>query len=238
MTEAIGLERAASSGRWSVGSTQRLLWALGLVVLQSVTAFIVGFGVVGPLVMGPDATVGVGTAAEFAALAIIVALEVGLVVVFGLLVVGKLSLRELGWRSERPGAHIALGLAGGVVCTGIVFALSAALGASPSEVGRTIADYTAAQRLLFVLIGLQAAFVEESLFRGYLQPTLVEKLGPMFGVVVGALVFAVYHLSFAPLPLAGKVLLGLVFGLLSYRTRSLYPGAIAHAMLWMVAGMV
>jgi membrane protease YdiL (CAAX protease family) len=144
------------SASWGVGSTQRLLWALGF---------------------------GLGSAAEFAVLAIIVALEVGLVVVLGLLVVGKLSLRELGWRSERPGAHIALGLAGGVVCTGIVFALSAALGASPSEVGRTIADYTAAQRLLFVLIGVQAAFVEESLFRGYLQPTLVEKLGPMFGVV-------------------------------------------------------
>jgi hypothetical protein len=55
---------------------------------------------------------------------------------------------------------------------------------SRGEVGRTIADYTGAQRLLFVLIGVQAALVEESLFRGYLQPTLMEKLGPMFGVVV------------------------------------------------------
>jgi membrane protease YdiL (CAAX protease family) len=109
-------------------------------------------------------------------------------------------------------------------------------GESSHDVVATLLGFSAAQRLLFLIIGLDAAFTEESLFRGYLQPTLVHKLGFPAGLLVMAAIFALYHLKLRPVVLLGKLLLGIVFGLLRGRDRPLWSSAIAHGLLWVVLG--
>jgi membrane protease YdiL (CAAX protease family) len=90
--------------------------------------------------------------------------------------------------------------------------------------------------VFFVIMGLVAAIPEETIFRGILQPTLQRKLGRWTGLVVGALVFAVYHFMFRWPALLGKIGSGLVFGTLRERTGTLWAPAIAHALTWAVLG--
>lgn len=83
-----------------------------------------------------------------------------------------------------------------------------------------------------------AGFAEELLFRVGLQTRLEAVLGnPLQAMVIAAPIFALIHLT-APQEqplwslanaLGAKAMLGLVFGHLYYRTRSLWPGMLLHA---------
>ena len=99
-----------------------------------------------------------------------------------------------------------------------------------------VRTYSASQRALFFFIGLIAAFSEESIFRGYLQPALTNRFGSAVGIVVTATFFAAYHLQFAPLRLLSLALIGLVYGVLRGRDRSLVAPGVAHALCWAVLG--
>jgi membrane protease YdiL (CAAX protease family) len=87
-----------------------------------------------------------------------------------------------------------------------------------------------------VLIGIEAALTEETLFRGDLQPTLERILGRGGGLLLTAVLFAVYHLRFELWGLLGKTAFGLVFGLLRDRTGRLVSPAMAHGLTWTVLG--
>ncbi len=74
-------------------------------------------------------------------------------------------------------------------------------------------------------------FSEELLFRGWLQPSLVTKLGPVAGIGFGALLFAAFHLSAgvrAPVSLINLALGGVWFGLLAFRSGGLVAPLAAH----------
>lgn len=77
-----------------------------------------------------------------------------------------------------------------------------------------------------------AAFQEETLFRGFLQPFLQERYGRVLGIVGQAAVFTPAHLGYYPVsawPLLLVVfLVGLVTGWLVERRGTLLPAGIAH----------
>lgn len=88
---------------------------------------------------------------------------------------------------------------------------------------------------LGILLGLGLMLVqvlaEELLFRGWLQPSLITRCGPVAGVLLGAVCFAAFHLTGgvrAPLSLVNVALAGTWFGLLALRSGGLVASLAAH----------
>ena len=91
-----------------------------------------------------------------------------------------------------------------------------------------IASAEGAKRLvvLFSVAALPAVF-EELAFRGVLQPLMIRVTGHAWiGIVLASVIFSAIHFQFYGfLP---RVLLGMLFGWLAYRSGSLIPGMAAH----------
>jgi membrane protease YdiL (CAAX protease family) len=161
------------------------------------------------------------------------------VVWLGIVRLGRISWEELGWHTEGFGPSVGLGVVGAALLSATLLGLLAASGKlAPRDVVTTIASYTTGQRLLFLVIGASAAAVEESLFRGYLQPSLMAKVGLIGGIFTGALVFSLYHLFMMPslFNLFGKFLFGIVLGALRGRRNSLVAPLLAHFAFWQIFG--
>lgn len=223
--------------RFDPASPLRIVHALGLVVARAVLLFGVGINQIAPRILGTE-NIFAGDFRSLAVLAVLLgALDVGLVLSVGLLVVGRVTLRSLGWRADRLGRDVALGLAGFAACTGILVLGFMIAGASPSEPFVAARDFTLPQRLMFLLVAIfGAALVEETIFRGYLQPVLVARLGLVGGLVASAILFDLMHMNFRPASLFTKFAFGIVFGALRGRDRSLVAPAIAHGLIWHVYG--
>jgi hypothetical protein len=85
--------------------------------------------------------------------------------------------------------------------------------------------------LLGVALILVQTSAEEFLVRGWLQPVLVEQIGPWGGVVLASVLFAALHLAGGPVAwhsLANMVLAGLLFGVLAWRSGGLIAPIAAH----------
>ena len=222
-----------SSERFPLGSGARIGHALALVFLLIVMMGVSFIGLAPLLPEGPFN----GAPIEFVGLIVLTAISAGGVVGFCLVKVGRVSLRDLGWTKEHLRRDLLLGAAGFVVLACYFLLIGSIAGFwTPAEFFGEIAGYTFQQRLLFLLIGLQASFIEETVFRGYLQPALSAKLGNAGGMVLTAIIFAIYHLNPRPIALLSKLVQGLVFGLLKGKERSLYAPAAAHFLTWLVLG--
>jgi membrane protease YdiL (CAAX protease family) len=77
-----------------------------------------------------------------------------------------------------------------------------------------------------VLAGLLQPFLEEVLFRGFLQPLLVQNFRERGGILLTSLAFAALHGAVAFLPV---FFLSLLLGAIYLRTRSLVAVAVVHA---------
>jgi membrane protease YdiL (CAAX protease family) len=222
------------SPRWPLGSRGQLLHALLLVLLLMLVLgllqAVAARGEEGGF--QPDEP----SSRLFLLLGVAVLLQTCGVVGLGLLLWGRESLRGLGWLSRSLLADLGVGVLGFVLLAAVVLCLSAVLGNPLRETLSSWLHQPPRVRLLALGIGCLAAFNEESLFRGYLQPGLVARAGPVGGVLFGAIVFALYHANFAPVALLGKLLFGLVFGALAYKRRSLVPSGLAHLLTWGVMG--
>jgi uncharacterized protein len=82
--------------------------------------------------------------------------------------------------------------------------------------------------LLSIVLSVIPALVEESLFRGYLQRRFLKRWSPAVAISISTLLFALMHMDSLQHIIA-VVPLGLVTGLLAYRTNSIKPGMIVHA---------
>jgi membrane protease YdiL (CAAX protease family) len=141
----------------------------------------------------------------------------------------ELGLDHARWRSVR-GAKWLLAAATGSIAAGIVFALASLFGQSVrlSDDGKLI--------LLQVTLG---PVLEEIVFRGYLFALMLWALTRLrktqwnaVVVPVGALVFAVVHLSHPGtswLQMACIMSTGAVYGAIRYVSGSAAPAAMAHA---------
>jgi len=120
-----------------------------------------------------------------------------------------------------------------------VFGLVAVLGGADGvrEFAGAIANTPAGERLFFTLMGAKVAFVEETVFRGLLQSSLVPKLGAAGAVLITSVIFGLYHRSLVPVPLLlMKMVLGTLLGAAALVSRSLVPSWMAHWLLWAIAG--
>ncbi len=163
-----------------------------------------------------------------------VAASCGGVIGLGCLRWGKQSLRELGWTWEPLGRLVAVGLAVTAVIVGLVVGIYASSAGGLSELCHDMTSLTLGQRAFFAVMGAKNAFVEETLFRGDLQGALARRSRPIVAVMGSSVVFALFHRTLAPIPLAMKLVTGLLFALAAQRTRSLVPSAIGHALSWAI----
>ncbi len=163
---------------------------------------------------------------------------VALVVRGLILEAGRLKPADIGWRRERPGRAIALGLLGAAAATASLLLAAGAFGADLGEGLHQMLHYSVSQRILFASVGLSLALAEESAFRGFLQPQLVQRMGLPAGYALTAVFFACWHFPlFHVDSMLARFGQGLVFGALRGRDRSLVTPVIAHATYWAFVGL-
>ncbi len=90
---------------------------------------------------------------------------------------------------------------------------------------------TLAEGLTFATIGIQAAFIGESLSRGNLLPALEKRMSSTSALPLSAVIFAAYHLNPNPVSMVLRTGFGMIYGGLSKVRRSLVAPAVAHGLL-------
>lgn len=139
----------------------------------------------------------------------------------------------LSWQSPRPHAwpgSILLGLTAWVLTIPLVKII-----APPAEwmaaFAQPFLDLLAQPgglALALALFAVLPAICEEIAFRGLIQAGLLRRFSPGVAITLGSLAFALVHFSlyrFAP-----TLVLGLLLGWVAWRTRSLFPGMLIHAL--------
>lgn len=77
-------------------------------------------------------------------------------------------------------------------------------------------------------VGIIAPFTEEFVFRGVIYKALNKNISIVWTIIIQALFFGVFHGNLIQGTYA--TLLGLVFGYITYKTKSLWPAIIMHMM--------
>jgi membrane protease YdiL (CAAX protease family) len=110
----------------------------------------------------------------------------------------------------------------------------------PFPAARFTADYKELEHMpgwvawaLIVMGSIVAAVCEETGFRGYMQTPLQKRYGPKIAIVATSILFTLIHLSHSwALPILPHIFgASVLLGLLAYRSGSLLPGIIGHAIL-------
>jgi uncharacterized protein len=119
------------------------------------------------------------------------------------------------------------------VLAGVGFALGLTKGAQVQE-AKKLAEALAPHSLralgVFVLLSTVAGFVEEVLFRGYLQRQFAAMTGSAYAaMVLQAVVFGAGHGYEGTRRMIVIFVFGMMFGLLALWRKSLRPGMMAHA---------
>ena len=83
--------------------------------------------------------------------------------------------------------------------------------------------------VLVLFIALAPAFTEELFFRGYMQRRLLARWSPAVAIPVVAILFAAFHGT--PVWAITVLPLGFWFGILAWRTGSLWPGILCHGFI-------
>lgn len=86
-----------------------------------------------------------------------------------------------------------------------------------------------------ITIGIVAPFAEEFLFRGIIYNTLKKKISIKWTIIIQAVLFGVFHGNLIQGSYA--TLLGIVFGYVTYKTKSLWPAVIIHMVNNLIATM-
>jgi membrane protease YdiL (CAAX protease family) len=129
---------------------------------------------------------------------------------------------------DAPGRWIGMGAALGLGGLLASLALSWIQGGVVTGAGSGV---SAGVILLGIILTLFQTGAEEVFFRGWLQPALVERVGPVAGIAAGALCFAAFHVAGgarAPVSLVSITLAGVLFGLLAWRSGGVLAGIAAH----------
>lgn len=79
---------------------------------------------------------------------------------------------------------------------------------------------------LIVIVAVVPGFVEELLFRGYLQSRLLRRWPPLMAVGASALIFSAAHLD--PIHVLGVIPLGIWLGAVAWRAGSVWPAIFCH----------
>lgn len=142
----------------------------------------------------------------------------------------RLSVREtLRWRWPgwpALGASVALAAGLWLVGVSINVVMALLLGyTTPQPPDAFPTDGWSALALLTATV-IAAPLCEEVMFRGYVQRAY-ERWGSWAGVLIGGAIFALYHLRFQGM--VALLPVSLALGLLAWRSHSLLPGILLHA---------
>jgi membrane protease YdiL (CAAX protease family) len=98
---------------------------------------------------------------------------------------------------------------------------------------------TLPESIVWIAVSAAAGACEELVFRGYLQRQLwsLTKNLPT-ALLLQAFIFAIGHIYQGWKPALVTAIYGLVFGLLAAWRRSIIPGAIAHAIIDVIGGLI
>ncbi|WP_195428622.1 type II CAAX endopeptidase family protein [Clostridium sp. D46t1_190503_E9] len=80
--------------------------------------------------------------------------------------------------------------------------------------------------IALLTVGIIAPFTEEFMFRGVIFKTLNKNISILWTIIIQALFFGIFHGNLIQGTYA--TLLGLVFGYITYKTKSLWPSIIMH----------
>ena len=156
----------------------------------------------------------------------------------GLFGLAGVSWERLGWRRDRLGWEIVRGLLALVVLGVmlVVFAIIAGrfLGLKPPVRDPTQPVFSLVGTAMSVFFGFFiASWMEENLFRGYLQPLFVERCGLWPGILAQAALFSVAHIGWFPAwpYFVLAFVTGIVFGWLRGRDESLVAPFVAHGLM-------
>ncbi len=156
----------------------------------------------------------------------------------GIVRLTKTSWRALGWKQDGIAKSIGMGLVGFALMYINVVVWSMLKGDTdpPSIVSPSPA------RLLLVMFfafGLPA-WVEENLYRGYLQPLLAERMGLRIAIMIQAALFSVAHLGYLwhLLDFGSAFVTGLILGWLRGRDGNLAAPFLAHGLFWMMGAFM
>lgn len=140
-----------------------------------------------------------------------------------------LGLRSAPARWVVGAVPLGLLLIGVNIAVGLALQRSGAGGASGTAAEGTLGPMLVAGGLPLLLLRavVLAPLEEELLFRGVLQIGLVARLGPRLGILLTALAFAAVHGSDAGV---FHVIAGVVYGVVAWRSGSIWPAVILHAL--------
>ncbi len=146
----------------------------------------------------------------------------------------KTSWRDLGWRREGLVKAIGLGLLGFVLLS-INTMVWPFIGGATEPPALITPGPARLLLVAFFAFGI-AAWTEENLFRGYLQPLLAKSAGHWPAIIIQALLFSAAHLGWItkPLDFASAFVAGLILGCLRGRDRGLVAPFLAHGLLWIM----
>lgn len=80
--------------------------------------------------------------------------------------------------------------------------------------------------LVFTAVAVVPGICEELLFRGVVQPSFMKRLGPTWGILLTAFLFALFHAN--PQELPALFILGIFLGVLAFRAGSFLYSSLAH----------
>ena len=166
-----------------------------------------------------------------------VLISVGLIV-GGIVWLTKTSWQELGWKRNSLLKSIGLGLIGFILLY-INIIVWAMLTGNTKQPEMFTPSPTRLLLVIFFAFGLPA-WVEENLYRGYLQPLLAGKMSIWLAIIVQAIIFSVAHLGYSShlLDFGSAFVTGLILGWLRGRESSLVAPFIAHGLFWMMGAFM
>jgi membrane protease YdiL (CAAX protease family) len=169
----------------------------------------------------------------------LVPFQVGMIAV--VLLAARLSKTPLKERigflpqsGRKQGLLKTMSMAGFTLSFALFTVIATSLFLGPPSADNSISHAVASGSLLAITItsavlSIIPGLVEETLFRGYFQRRLLERWSPVAAVAVSTILFASMHLDSLQHILA-VIPLGLVTGMLAYRTNSTKPGMVVHAL--------
>jgi len=161
--------------------------------------------------------------------------SVGLIY-FGLIKLARINAKSIGWSFEHFGRNFSLGIVG--FSSGLIILIPFFVFGDISElkiVSHLNIDIW--ELILAIFLGFViAAWIEQSLLLGYLQPLLIEKYGYWKGIFLQALAWPLSHIGWFTTwqDFLMGFLFGFLFGVLKGRNNTLIPGALTHGSFWVL----
>jgi membrane protease YdiL (CAAX protease family) len=164
-------------------------------------------------------------------------LSVGLVI-GGIVWLPRTSWRQLGWSRKGLLKAIGLGLLGFLLLSINVVAWSIAKGPT-QQPQLTVPSLSRLLLVAFFAFG-QPAWVEENLYRGYLQPHLSQRMKLWLAIIVQATIFSLAHLGYLGnlVDFGQAFVAGIILGCLRGRNQNLLAPYLAHGLFWMTAAFM